>query len=384
MRRTSCWLVTLILTMGVWSCVSESETTSDDDSALSLPKGFPSPRVPEDNPVTAEKAELGRWLFYDVRLSANQEQSCGSCHHQDKAFSDGRVVAIGSTGERHPRNASALVNVAYNATLTWANPVLTELEDQLLVPIFGEHPIELGATGSQDEVLDRLRNDSRYQRLFAAAFPDETPTVTWDQAVRALATFVRTLVSGNSPFDRFVYHNEPNALSPAAKRGMELFFSERLECHHCHGGFNFTESSVHASSAFDSARFHNTGLYNIDGRGGYPTNNTGIFEITAQPDDMGRFRPPTLRNVAVTAPYMHDGSLSTLEEVIRTYEAGGRVITDGPDAGDGTRSPLKSGFVAGFELSDRERTDLIEFLNSLTDKNFLRDPRFADPFLESP
>jgi cytochrome c peroxidase len=163
---------------------------------------------------------------------------------------------------------------------------------------------------------------------------------------------------------------------------MELFYSERLECHHCHGGFNFTEASVHAGSAFDAALFHNTGLYDLDGAGAYPAGNTGLYELTGEPADMGRFRAPTLRNVAVTAPYMHDGSVETLEEVIRIYEAGGRLIEDGPWAGDGRSSPLKSGLIPGFALTDDERADLVAFLESLTDARFLTDPRFADPYEE--
>ncbi len=351
-----------------------------EDSALQVPVGFPTPQIPADNPATPAKAELGRYLFYDTRLSGNGSQSCGSCHLQSKAFSDGRVVAIGSTEQEHPRNSSGLTNTVYNATLTWANPVLTELEQQLLVPIFGDDPVELGATGHEDEILARLESDMLYQDLFARAFPGEEQPICWDNVIRSLATFVRTLISGDSAFDRFVYQDDASALSPAARRGLELFYSERLECHHCHGGFNFTESTVHAGSSFDAARFHNTGLYNTDGAGAYPPNNTGLFAITGRPSDMGRFRPPTLRNVAVTAPYMHDGSIATLDEVIRFYAAGGRVIDSGPYAGDGRASPLKSGFMAGFTLTDSERADLIAFLESLTDEHFLEDPRFADPF----
>ena len=135
---------------------------------------------------------------------------------------------------------------------------------------------------------------------------------------------------------------------------------------------------------FDAALFHNTGLYNVDGAGAYPADNTGLVENTGEPEDMGRFRPPTLRNVAVTAPFMHDGSMETLDEVIRHYERGGRVIASGPHAGDGRESPLKSGLVAGFSLTDQERADLIAFLEALTDEDFLTDPALSDPFESSP
>lgn len=375
-------LLACLVTVGAVNaaCGPDDEARTGEATALRVPLGFPEPEVPLDNPVTFEKAELGRHLFYDPRLSGNGMQSCGSCHEQERAFADGLPVAVGSTGEAHPRNSSGLTNAAYNASLTWANPLLTDLETQILIPLFGEHPIELGALGNEDEILDRLRADPAYVERFAEAFPGYADPVRWEHIVQALATFVRTMVSGDSPFDRFVYHGEREALSGAARRGMELFYSERLECHHCHGGFNFSESSTHANTAFDSQRFHNTGLYNLDGQGTYPADNQGVFEVTGRAEDMGRFRPPTLRNIGVSGPYMHDGSLATLEEVIRFYEAGGRVIEEGPLAGDGRESPLKSGLVAGFDLTDPERSDLIAFLNSLSDEAFLSDPRFANPF----
>lgn len=362
------------------ACSADPTPTSDQGVGVDIPRGFPTPRIPADNPISAEKVELGRHLFYDKRLSGNQAASCSTCHQQDKAFTDGRPTAVGATGQAHARNSSGLTNSVYNSTLTWANPLLTELEDQLLVPVFGEEPIEMGATGHEAEILERLELDSGYQELFAAAFPEDPDPVDWANVVRALSSFVRTLISGDSPFDRFVYQGDGSALDASERRGLELFFSERLECHHCHGGFNFTESSVHASSAFESARFHNTGLYNLDGHGAYPPGNTGVYEVSGRPEDMGRFRAPTLRNVALTAPYMHDGSVGSLEEVIRIYEAGGRSIASGPYAGDGSQSPLKSGFVSGFSLSDSERADLLKFLESLTDRQFIEDPRFSDPF----
>jgi cytochrome c peroxidase len=347
---------------------------------LALPEGFPAPTIPADNPLTPEAAELGRHLFYDTRLSANETEACATCHVQALAFTDGLVRSLGSTGETHPRNSQTLTNVAYNATLTWAHAGLTTLERQIVISIFGETPLELAVSGHDAEVLERFRTTAPYPALFAAAYPDEADPVSWDTVVRALASFSRTLISGDSPFDRAAYGGQTDALSPAALRGADLFFSERLECHHCHGGFNFTLSTTHETQGVIEAPFHNTGLYNLDGQGAYPPGNAGLFEITGRPEDMGRFRAPTLRNVAVTAPYMHDGSMATLDEVIRFYEAGGRVIVEGPHAGDGRTSPLKSSFVNGFTLSDGDRADLIAFLESLTDEGFLTDPRFASPF----
>jgi cytochrome c peroxidase len=343
-----------------------------------LPPGFPVPDVPEDNPMSEAKVELGRFLFYDPRLSGNETQSCASCHDQSLAFTDGRATAVGSTGEPHPRGSMSLANVAYNARLTWANPLLSELEDQALTPLFGDHPVELGAR--EDELLARLRRDPGYPAMFAEAFPDDADPLSVRNVVRALASFQRTLISGDSPYDRYVYQGDDEALSEAARRGLELFGSERLECFHCHGGFNFADGVTHEGTVIEEVAFHNTGLYNIDGRGGYPEPNRGVYEVTGDRRDMGHFRAPTLRNIAVTAPYMHDGSIEDLDGVLDHYAAGGRTIEEGPYAGVGSESPLKNLFIHGFTLTEQERADVLALLRSLTDETFLTDPRFSDPF----
>ena len=188
-----------------------------------LPPGFPTPVVPPDNRMTNEKVELGRHLFYDERLSGNGTQACASCHRQELAFSDGATVPNGSTGEPHPRNSMALANVAYAATLAWANPLLFALEDQALVPMFGTEPVELGLNGREAELLERLRAVPRYQELFAAAHSGSADPFTLANVVGALASFQRTLLSGNSPYDRYTYHDDETALSDAAKRGRVLF-----------------------------------------------------------------------------------------------------------------------------------------------------------------
>ena len=345
-----------------------------------LPVGFPVPAVPEDNLMTYAKVELGRYLFYDTRLSGNETMACSSCHHQELAFTDALVVPVGSTGESHVRNSQSLTNVAYNATYTWGNPVLTEIEKQVVIPMFGEFPIEMGILGNEEIVLDRLRNEALYQRLFGDAYPDEEEPVTFHNVVQALSSFVRTLISGDSPYDQFVYQGDRDALSESALRGLDMFLSEKFECHHCHGGFNFTLSTRHANTTFPEQPFFNTGLYNIDGEGSFPRGNRGVFDITGNPEDMGRFRPPSLRNVELTAPYMHDGSIATLEDVIRFYADGGRVIEEGELAGDGRTNPYKSAFVPGFEITDQEMIDLIAFLKSLTDTTFITTPQFSNPF----
>lgn len=349
-----------------------------------LPKGFPKPKVPADNPMSAEKVELGRRLFYDKRLSGNQTYACASCHRQELAFTDGRAQGKGSTGQVHPRGAMSLANVAYAAVLTWANPLVDTLEDQALLPMFGETPVELGLAGKEDELFARLEAEALYRDLFARAFPDEEKPIALKTITRAIASFERSIISGHSAYDRYATGEDSSALDEAALRGRALYFSERLECFHCHGGFNFADSAIHEGSALREVMFHNTGLYNIGGKGAYPPDNTGVHEITGVSTDMGRFRAPTLRNIAVTAPYMHDGSIATLDEALDHYAAGGRTIASGPNAGVGSESPFKSELITGFTLSPGEKADVIAFLKSLTDEAFLTDPRFADPWAKSP
>lgn len=343
-----------------------------------LPAFFPEPRVPAGNPMSAAKVELGRHLFYEKRLSGNASQACAGCHIQALAFTDGRQVAIGSTGEAHPRNSQGLANVAWLPTLTWANPALVTLEKQMEVPLFGTEPVEMGINDSnRDTVLARLNADIRYRGLFAAAFPGHAQPLTWAHVIQAIAAFQRTLVSGNSRYDQHLRGEA--SFSAAETRGKDLFFGETAECFHCHGSFNLNDQFVHGKSRQVDTPFHNTGLYNIDGRGGFPEPNRGLFELTHKHEDMGAFRAPSLRNVAVTAPYMHDGSIATLEEVVAFYAAGGRHIRSGPHAGDGRANPYKSDLISRIELSAGERADLVAFLRTLTDDGFLRDPRFADP-----
>ena len=384
LRRSRGALVAAAL-LAFAGCGDADPAAPADEPLLTIepPPGFPAQRLAVDNPYSLEKARLGRYLFYDRRLSGNVTQSCGSCHQQRLAFTDGRATGLGSTRESHSRGAMSLANVGYFSALTWANPVQRELERQALVPLFGEDPVELGLAGREAEVLARLRADRRYQSMFPRAFPADSEPFTVANVARAIAIFERTLVSADAPFDRFA-RGDSTAMSASARRGNDLFFSERLECFHCHGGFAFTDSVVSAASAFDETAFHNTGLYNVDGRGAYPARNTGVREITGRPEDMGRFRAPTLRNIAVTAPYMHDGSIATLDGVIDHYAAGGRTVEAGPNAGVGRDNPLKSGFITGFTLTAQERRDLIAFLEALTDDRFLRDPRFADPFGNEP
>lgn len=350
---------------------------SDPTYRWDLPPRFPVPKVPVDNPMTEAKVALGRRLFYDQRLSRNQTQSCASCHRQELAFTDGRAHAIGSTGAMHRRSSMTLTNVAYNSAQTWANPILATLEMQAAVPVLGDNPVELGFAGADDELLSRLSADADYARLFADAFTGEP--ISLATITRAIASFERTLISGDSPYDRFA-NGDTQAISESAQRGAALFFGERFECHHCHGTFALTNSVTWAGRTRDELSYQNNALYNVDGMGGYPPRDRGLVEITHEPTDEGKFRPPTVRNVAVTAPYMHDGSIATLRAVIvEHYARGGRLIVDGPDAGDGATSPRKASFVSGFSIAPGEVDDLVAFLEALTDDTFLNDPRHADP-----
>ena len=332
-----------------------------------VPDGFPFPAIPQDNPMNAHKVALGRYLFHDVRLSLNQTQSCATCHQQARAFTDGKPRAVGSTGASHRRGAMTLANVAYLGALAWANPELRSLEEQALVPLLGTHPVELGMGGEQQVLLERLGADARYRVLFPRAFPAAQKPITVDNVARALAAFERTLISGQAPYDRF-RNGDAAALSPAALRGRGLFNSPRTMCFRCHSGYTLQGPLDLDCKQTVRPAFHNNGLYNLDGQGAYPPADTGLHGVTGLAADMGRFRVPTLRNVAVTAPYMHDGSLETLDGVLDHYVRGG------------AHSPLQSTLVRELTLDAQQRADLLAFLESLTDDGFLTNAAFGDPW----
>ncbi|WP_434939555.1 MbnH family di-heme enzyme [Shewanella sp. HL-SH8] len=412
------WLATMalaLLMLLALGCGQESHQQNDNQAESAskvsqyewpIPEGFPKPEVPADNPMTQAKVTLGRYLFYDTRLSANQTQSCASCHVQSKAFTETLKVSIGSTGQAHTRNAPALVNIAYNKTLTWAHDGLTHIEDQVLLPLFSEQPVEMGLAGKEALILARF-TQAPYPALFEQAFGQQANGVDFIQITQALASFVRSLVSLNSPFDAYAYNEQDDALNEAQLAGMALFFSEKLECHHCHGGFNFTQSTSHEKQPLDRRPFHNTGLYYTERTGlvgtslasnsladtaltpvqqnsqlGYPQKDTGLAQVSGKAIDDGRFRAPSLRNISLTAPYMHDGSVVSLSEVIDIYAAGGRNITAGEHQGDGRQNPLKSPFIKGFEISEAEKRQLLAFLASLTDEQFITNTDLSDPWVK--
>lgn len=295
---------------------------SPDPYRWDLPKGVAEPRVPADNPMSEAKVQLGRYLFYDERLSGNGTQSCASCHQQAKAFTDGRAQGLGSTGQLHPRGSMSLANIAFAATLTWSDPAMTVLENQARVPMFGEHPIELGLT-TTGPWLNAVRADAAYTPLFKDAFDIAPSAVTADHVVKAIASFERSIISLRSAYDRYHDQHDYSQVSDAARRGEVVFHSRPHSCFTCHGGFLFTNDAAFANTAAPGRR----------------------------PD--GEMKAPTLRNIAVTAPYLHDGSAAALEEAVDHRKTG---------------------------LTPAQRADLVEFMKSLTDHALLTDPRFSDPW----
>jgi cytochrome c peroxidase len=307
---------------------------------LEIPKGFPEMKSTEGNELTQERVDLGRMLFYDPILSIDSTISCASCHNQALAFADDRAITPGVEGRLAMRNAPTLANVGYNPTLLFDGHLET-LEMQILVPI-GEHA-EMAF--NIVEISKLLQKDSTYSRMSFAAYnrkPD--PFVI----TRAISAFERTLISGNSKFDQQVYQGK-NVMNKAEKRGMDLFFNE-LNCTECHSGFNFTNYST-----------TNNGLYEVYA-------DSGRQRVTRLESDRAVFKVPTLRNIALTAPYMHDGSIATLGEVIAHYQSGG------------VNHKNKSDKLKPFTLSKSQTADLIKFLNCLTDKEFLKNKEFENPF----
>lgn len=285
------------------------------------------------------KVALGRRLFFETRLSVTGTYSCASCHEPARAFTDGRAIAIGATGQHTANGAMSLANVAYNVSFGWAKPHVQSLETQMLEPLLNEHPVEMGLKGRERAVEEMLSTDTEYRTAFAAAFPGSDGRATLDRVVRAIASFERTLISGHSPFDRYVFGGQHDALTAEAKRGMALFFSERLGCSACHSGFNFAGNWRDA------------------------TGETGPSSMANNGTAAGELRIPTLRNIALTAPYMHDGSLSTLEAVVAHYQQAGERAAI-------ARREKNAPRLRSFTLDPAERAALIAFLQSLTDPEF--------------
>ena len=322
-------LLGLAILGGALGFVDEATSHSASGDTTKVPLGLDSPLpVPGENPLTPEKVALGRRLFFDPTLSRNRSISCSSCHLPGHGFGGNASLHSGIDGQKGRRNAPTLLNRAYGESLFWDGRVAT-LEIQALRPI--QNPTEMGM--SLDELLQRLGGDPEYRRGFDAAFKDG---INPQNVARALASFQRTLLTGNSAVDQF-RHGDVSALSESARHGLWLFESRGV-CWKCHSGRNLTDEKL-----------HNTGV----GWGRTPE-DFGRFEVTGKEEDRGRFKTPTLRDVARTAPYMHDGSLASLREVVQFYSRGG---TPNPNL-DPVMKPL--------QLSETEIRSLVDFLEALT------------------
>lgn len=312
--------------------------------------GFPPLPVPPDNPTTVQGVALGRRLFYDPILSGDSTQACASCHVQQFGFSDnGRRFSLGIDHVAGTRNAPALTNVGWAAGQFWDGREPT-LESQALQPV--PNPIEMHE--SWDRAVTKLRRQRDYPDLFGAAFGSRD--IVSARVVQAIAQFERTFVSANTRYDRFLRHEID--LSPEERRGYVLFFSERGECFHCHVDRTFTDQG-YQNNALDST--------SVD---------AGRFVVSGDPNDLLKFKTPTLRNVVFSAPYMHDGRFATLEEVLDHYDSGGH--------GTQTVSPfllnLRRNHTEGHGLSPEDKANLIAFVKTLTDSAFVTNPALASPF----
>jgi len=314
----------------------ENAVTDQPGYSLTVPRGFPEPVIPKGSELTEARIALGKRLFYDPVLSGNNKMSCASCHKQEFAFADNKVKSTGTGGQSGKRNSPSLANVAYLTSFMRDGGVHT-LELQAVVPVEDHLEMDLNI----NEAVKRLEKNPVYMWQSFKAYgrkPDHFVLT------RALGAFQRTLISGNSKYDRSLYNGI--SLTAEEQRGKDLFFSDSLNCSSCHSGFLFTGQS-----------FQNNGLYEI-------YEDHGRERITHKTEDLGKFRVTSLRNVGLTAPYMHDGSIATLEEVIEHYASGGKKNTD--------KSPL----LKGFQLSEENKSALKQFLLALTDEDFIKNANF--------
>lgn len=328
--------------------------------------------IDRENVFTIEKAALGRYLFYDRRLSVNNTKACASCHAQQFSFTDSYTKSIGALGDLHQRNARPLINIIFNKYLTSADSMLHFPEQQINNPMMNEHPIEMGIKGTEEKILKKLKADKFYQQKFKTVFAEEINPFTIKNIQHCIASFIKTIFSFNSSYDK-------GTLSAEQQNGKRLFFSDKLNCGSCHGGINFSTPSFKNSNG-ETDFYFNTGLYNINGS--YPANDRGFFDKTGNVADNGKIRVPTLRNLAFTAPYFHDGSAATLEDVLKVYMEGGRNITTGINKGDGRSNPHKNFLIKGFTLNLQEQKDVISFLFALSDSSIINNPAYANPFTD--
>ncbi len=332
----------LVALCGLLSCEKEeSPATQSFDYRSLIPTGFPEPVIPADNVPTAERIALGKALFYDPVLSADSTKSCASCHRQSLSFADDVALSEGIKGRLASRNAPSLANVAYQKKLLREGGLAT-LEMQVLVPVQEHNEFDNNLL----LVAKKLKANPAYVEMARKAYnrePDEY-VIT-----RAIASFERTLLSGNSPYHQYLFQNKNEAMSNSAKRGMALFFGEKAKCGSCHEGWLLTNQG-----------YANNGLY-------LTYSDPGKMRLTGKTEDEAVFKIPSLLNVALTAPYMFDGSLPDLEAVIDHYSSGGFDHVN------------KHPSLKPFTLSEGEKEDLLAFLQSLTDIEFTQKPSLGKP-----
>jgi cytochrome c peroxidase len=318
--------------------------------------------------------ELGRYLFFDRRLSVNNTRSCATCHNPQFAFTDGYKRSLGAFADIHQRNTQPLFNLKYLKYLTAADSTLHSALQQMENPLFNNHPAEMGVKGNEENILQKIKTDENYRQQFALINKE----ISWMTIKTAISSFINSLHSGNAPYDKFK-KGDTVALSPSQKRGLQLFFSAELKCGSCHGGFNFSMPSV-TNEKGDTLYYFNTGLYDLDGKGAYPVYDEGLYQLTKNRSDMGKFRVPSLRNLTFTAPYFHDGSAASLTEVVDGYANGGRKIPQGIYKCDGSKNPYKHPLINGFSITEVDKINLISFLQSLSDSSFINNRPYQNPF----
>ncbi len=329
--------------------------------------GLPPVPIPADNPQTPEKIALGKRLFEDVRFSADGTVSCATCHKPDLAFTDGLPTAEGIRKQRGTRNTPSVVNAAYYSTQFWDGR-RADLEGQAKDPFL--NPIEHGLEDHQ-QIIDVIKDDKAYLTDFKKVFGVGATEITIDHVVKAIAAFERTVVAGDSPFDRYLYGGDKKAMSESAIRGLEIF-RNKGRCVDCHKieqtTATFTDNDFHnlgvGFKRIEARMFDIVDAYRAAKEKGQDIDESvltqsdaselGRFAVTLRPSDIGRFKTPTIRNIELTAPYMHDGSQKTLEEVIDFYDQGGE------------KNPLLDGGIRPLKLTDQEKADLVEFMKALT------------------
>lgn len=311
------------------------------------------------NPITDAKVELGRYLFYDKRLSVNKTKSCASCHDPRFSFTDTYRRSVGAYGDLTAFNSPPLINLAFNRYFTYTDTSFHTPEKQINNPMFADAPVELGWKSNEEKLLKQFENDAFYQTLFAKAFPglSNEKLFTVKHVQYSITSFIKTIVSFHSPYDEFTYNGNKAALNKSALRGMVLFNSAELKCNQCHGGINFNEPSFKPAPYVNSGFFPDTILHR------------GLAAKTGNAADVGKYKIPTLRNLAFTSPYLHDGSVESLQEVIGLFEKG-NLSTD----------KNKHPYITGFTLNLQQRNDLIQFLLCLSDSSVIKKSYYQDPW----